>query len=118
MRRTSSWRGRTGPVWDWLISERHARRQYRTVPASGRLSFDRSSAPLGRECGLRLDLAPPIFGEVSFRVWVSKVSHGMQGDVIHENRAAVLSKAAGKPLAFVQVTPEQLREELRGAHHP
>jgi NAD(P)H dehydrogenase (quinone) len=35
-----------------------------------------------------------------------------------QERAAMLSKAAGKPLAFVQVTPEQLREGLRGAGLP
>ena len=32
-----------------------------------------------------------------------------------QERAAVLSKAAGKPLAFVQVTPEQLGQGLKGA---
>jgi uncharacterized protein YbjT (DUF2867 family) len=35
-----------------------------------------------------------------------------------QERAALLSKAAGKPLAFVQVAPEQLREGLRGAGLP
>jgi NAD(P)H dehydrogenase (quinone) len=35
-----------------------------------------------------------------------------------EQRAAILSKAAGKRLAFVQVTPEQLREALRSAGLP
>lgn len=33
-------------------------------------------------------------------------------------RAAILSKAAGKPLAFVQVTPDQLAQGLKGAGLP
>jgi NAD(P)H dehydrogenase (quinone) len=35
-----------------------------------------------------------------------------------KERAAVLSKAAGKPLAFVQVTPEELGQGLKGAGLP
>jgi NAD(P)H dehydrogenase (quinone) len=40
------------------------------------------------------------------------------GSLTAQERAAVFSRAAGKPLAFVQVTPEQLGQGLKGAGLP